>query len=82
MTEQMTSEELLEKIENLNAEYERFAETTSKDILDLIIEEEYSIPVALGGLCATIDSIIRVYDMEDFRQKCIDLLSQGFKNLE
>ena len=83
MTEEKpTEEELLEKIENLNTEYERFASTTSKDIINLMVDEGYSIPVALGGLCATIDSIIRIYDMEDFREKCIDLIEKGFQDIE
>jgi len=82
MSEKLTEEEVMEQIENLNAEYERFSETTAKDILDLIIKEEYPISVALGGLCATIDSIIQVYDMEEFREKCIDLIAQDFQEVE
>ena len=63
--EQLTQEEILEKIEILNTEYERFTKTTLPNIIEMIVEEDYPISVAIGGLTATIDSMIKTYDLDD-----------------
>lgn len=73
----MEEEEILKKIETLNIEYDRFIKTTLPDIIETVIEEDYPISVAIGGLIATIDGMINVYDLEDMRQTCIEMLQKN-----
>ena len=80
--EQLTQEEILEKIEILNTEYERFTKTTLPNIIEMIVEEDYPIAVAIGGLTATIDSMIKTYDLDDMRQSCVEILEKGFEDID
>lgn len=80
--EQLTQEEILEKIEVLNTEYERFTKTTLPSIIEMIVEEDYPISVAIGGLTATIDSMIKTYDLDDMRQSCVEILEKGFEDID
>ena len=80
--EQLTQEEILEKIEILNTEYERFTKTTLPNIIEMIAEEDYPISVAIGGLTATIDSMIKTYDLDDMRQSCVEILEKGFEDID
>ena len=77
----MEQEEILEKIETLNEEYDRFINTTLQDIVKMIVEEDYPISVAIGGLTATVDSMIKTYDLDDMRQSCIEILEHSFDNI-
>ena len=80
--EQLTQEEILEKIEVLNTEYERFTKTTLPSIIEMIVEEDYPISVAIGGLTASIDSMIKTYDLDDMRQSCVEILEKGFEDID
>lgn len=80
--EQLTQEEILEKIEVLNTEYERFTKTTLPSIIEMIVKEDYPISVAIGGLTATIDSMIKTYDLDDMRQSCVEILEKGFEDID
>ena len=80
--EQLTQEEILEKIEVLNTEYERFTKITLPNIIEMIVEEDYPISVAIGGLTATIDSMIKTYDLDDMRQSCVEILEKGFEDID
>ena len=80
--EQLTQEEILEKSEILNTEYERFTKTTLPNIIEMIVEEDYPISVAIGGLTATIDSMIKTYDLDDMRQSCVEILEKGFEDID
>lgn len=77
----MEQEEILEKIETLNEEYDRFINTTLQDIVKMIVEEDYPISVAIGGLTATVDSMIKTYDLDDMRQSCIEILEHSFDDI-
>lgn len=77
----MEQEEILEKIEILNKEYDRFINTTLQDIVKMIVEEDYPISVAIGGLTATVDSMIKTYDLDDMRQNCIEILEHSFDDI-
>ena len=78
----MEQEEILEKIETLNDEYNRFINTTLPDIIKMIVEEDYPISVAIGGLTATVDSMIKTYDLDDIRQNCIEILEHSFDDID
>ena len=78
----MEQEEILEKIETLNNEYDRFVNTTLPEIIKMIVEEDYPISVAIGGLTATIDSMIKTYDLDDMRQSCVEILEHGFDDID
>lgn len=80
--QEKTQEEILKEIEILDTEYDRFINTTLKDIVKLIVEEDYPISVAVGGLTATIDSMLVTYDLEDLRPTCIEHLEHGFKDID
>lgn len=77
----MEQEEILEKIETLNEEYDRFINTTLQDIVKMIVEEDYPISVAIGGLTATVDSMIKTYELDDMRQSCIEILEHSFDDI-
>lgn len=77
----MEQEEILEKIETLNEEYDRFINTTLQDIVKMIVEEDYPISVAIGGLTATVDSMIKTYELDDMRQNCIEILERSFDDV-
>jgi len=79
--QEKTQEEIMEEIQKLDEEFTRFNKTTSIDIMNLIVEEEYPMAVAVGGLTALIDSIIKVYDMEDIRPNCLEILENGFEEI-
>lgn len=72
-----TQEQIEKEIEKLDSEYNRFINTTLKDIIDLIIEEDYPISVAIGGLTAAVDSMIKTYDIEDLRPNCVEILEHS-----
>ena len=78
----LTEEEILEKIETLNNEYDRFVKTTLPDIVEMIVEADYPISVAIGGLTATVDSMIKTYELDDMRQNCVEILEKGFDDIE
>ena len=78
---ELTQEEILERIETLNAEYERFTDTTLRDIVKMIVEEDYPISVAIGGLIATADSMIKTYALDDMRPGCVEILEHGFDDI-
>lgn len=78
----MEQEEILEKIETLNDEYNRFINTTLPDIIKMIVEEDYPISIAIGGLTATVDSMIKTYDLDDIRQNCIEILEHSFDDID
>ena len=48
----------------------------------MIVEEDYPISVAIGGLTATIDSMIKTYDLDDMRQSCVEILEKGFEDID
>ena len=77
-----TQEEIMKEIETLNTEYNRFVNTTLKDIVELIVEENYPISVAIGGLTATVDSMLKTYDMEDLRPNCVEIIEHGLVDIE
>ena len=80
--EEKTQEEIMKEIEMLDTEYNRFVETTLKDIISMIVEEDYPISVAIGGLTATIDSMLKTYDLNDLRPSCIEILEHSFTDID
>lgn len=78
----LSSTEIEEKAKELNEYYEKFINETSKDIVKILMDENYPIEVAIGGLTTIVASLIQTYELKDIIPNCIEILENSAQEIE
>ena len=79
--EELTEEEVQERVKELDNEINRFNSNTIPKILKILEDEEHGVVVSCYGLVAIVNALINEFGTEDLLQECIYYLQNNSEDI-